>query len=52
MEQLRLDVDARPQDELGVGVDQVLALGAEQPELRPPALLLELADGLELFVVG
>ena len=34
------------------GLDQVLALRAEQPELRPPALLLELADRLELVVVG
>jgi hypothetical protein len=31
---------------------EVLTLGDEQPELVAPALLLELADGLELLVVG
>jgi hypothetical protein len=33
-------------------MDEVLSLGAEQPKLGPPALLLELPDGLELLVIG
>ncbi len=52
VEEVGLNVLAGPEDELGAGPDEVLPLGAEQPELGPPALLLELPDGLELLVVG
>src|SRR3954465_5386826 len=52
VEELGLDVLARTQDEFRAGPLQVLALGREPPELRPPALLLELPDRLELVVVG
>jgi len=52
IEQLGLYVDTGSEDELRVGPNEILPLRAEQPELCPPALLLELPDGLELVVVG
>jgi hypothetical protein len=55
-EQRRLDVLARDQqlDRLDAGgrLDQVLPLDGEQPELVPPAPLVELADELEPLVVA
>jgi hypothetical protein len=52
VEQIRFHVLAGSQEEDGIGAHEVLALGREQPELVPPALLLEFPDGLELVVVG
>ena len=58
VQQLGLDVLARDQQHLGLqarglgGLDQVLALGREQVELVPPAPVGQLADGLEVWVVG
>jgi hypothetical protein len=57
-EQRRLDVLARDEqlDRLparrAAGVDEILALGDEQPELVAPAPLAQLADELELLVVA
>jgi len=34
------------------GIDEVLALDEEEPELVPPAALVQLADELELLVVA
>ena len=34
------------------GVDEILALGDEQPELVAPAALVQLADELELLVLA
>jgi hypothetical protein len=54
----RLNVHAGAQQRFGGpsrplgGGHQVLALGAEQAELVPPAPLVELAHRLQLFVVG
>jgi hypothetical protein len=54
-EQRRLDVLAGDEqlDRLGRrGVDEILALTGEEPELVPPAPLVQLADELELLVVA
>ena len=57
-EQLRLDVLARDEHvrrlESGVepGLDEVLALDREQPELVAPAPVVQLADELEPLVVA
>jgi len=57
-EQLRLDVLPRDQqlDRLDAGrepgVDEILSLDGEQPELVPPAPVVKLADELEPLVVA
>ena len=54
-EQARLDVLPRDEQRNGLGGrrgDEVLALADEQPELVPPAPLLQLADELELLVLA
>ena len=57
-EQCRLDVLAGHEHldrlEAGVtrGVDEILALGDEEPELVPPAALVQLPDELELLVLA
>jgi hypothetical protein len=55
-EQRRLDVLSRDQQfdrlDAGGGLDQVLSLDDEQPELVAPAPVVELADELEPLVVA
>ena len=57
-EQCRLDVLARDQqfDRLDAcslsSDDQILTLRDEEPELLPPAAVLQLADELELLVLA
>jgi hypothetical protein len=57
-EQRRLDVLAGDQQLHGLeariacGVDEILALSDEQPQLLAPAPLVQLADELELLVVA
>jgi hypothetical protein len=55
-EQRRLDVLARDEQldrlEVGGSLDEVLPLDREQPELLPPAPVVELADELEPLVVA
>jgi hypothetical protein len=55
-EQRGLDVLARDQEldrlEIRSRLDEVLALDREQPELLPPAPVVELADELEPLVVA